>query len=66
MTRTTPTIRILTIIALFTGTVLVAGCSDPDRVTRTTTTDQTTTSAPMPMPMPAQSTTTTTTEQTRP
>ncbi|MEJ0068858.1 MAG: hypothetical protein WDO24_09170 [Pseudomonadota bacterium] len=53
--------RAFTAVALFAGTVLVAGCGGPDRVTKTTTTDEQTT-APAPV---TSSSTTTTTRQTQ-
>jgi hypothetical protein len=62
MTNTTPCFRLLTVVGLLTGTIPVAGCGSPDKITRTTTTEQTTT---MP-PVAASSTTTTTIQQTRP
>jgi outer membrane murein-binding lipoprotein Lpp len=64
MTSTTRTVRFLTLAALLTGTILVAGCGSSDKVTRTSTTETTTTTTP---PVAASSsTTTTTTQQTRP
>jgi outer membrane murein-binding lipoprotein Lpp len=63
MTNTTPRLRFLTVAALLTGTILVAGC-DSDKVTKTTTTEQTTST--LPPPVAASSMTTTTTRQTRP
>jgi len=53
-------LKILTAVTMLAGTALVAGCSSPDPVTRTTTTEQTTTVKPAPVT----STTTTTTQQT--
>jgi uncharacterized lipoprotein YajG len=58
---TTPSKTALS-LTLALGLALLAGCSSPERVTRTTTTERTTTSN-----VPADSsTTTTTTQQTRP
>jgi outer membrane murein-binding lipoprotein Lpp len=57
MPRTTVRFRILPLVALMTGAALLAGCSDNDKITKTTTTEQTTST----MPAPAQSSTTTTT-----
>jgi len=42
----TSCLRLLALTALLTGTVLAAGCSSPDKVTKTTTTEQTTTTSP--------------------
>jgi len=53
------TLRILTVGAMLTGTLLLADCGgSPERVTRTTTTEESTSVQPPPV-----STTTTTTEQ---
>jgi outer membrane murein-binding lipoprotein Lpp len=60
MSHTTSRLRVLTAIALFTSTVLVAGCGSPDKVTKTTTTEQTTATPPV-----TSSSTTTTTRQTQ-
>jgi hypothetical protein len=60
---TTPSLRFLTVAALLTGSVLLAGCSGPDRVSKTTTTEQTSTTTPPPV---VSSTTTTTVKQTSP
>jgi len=60
MIRTTSSLRLLTSVALFAGTMLVAGCGSPDKVTKTTTTEQTTSTMAPPV---ATSTTTTTTRQ---
>lgn len=46
MPRTTLPFRILPLVALMTGAALLAGCSDHDKITRTTTSEQTTTRAP--------------------
>lgn len=51
--------------ALFAGTALVAGCSSPEKVTKTTTTEQSTSVAPM-APTTTSTTTTTSTQQSRP
>jgi uncharacterized lipoprotein YajG len=61
MNRTTSRLRLLTAVALFASTVLMAGCSS-DKVTKTTTTEQTTATAPSPV---TTSTSTTTTRQTQ-
>jgi len=64
MTSMTPSLRLLTVLTLLTGTILVAGCSSPDKVTKTTTTtEQISTTTPPPV---VSSTTTTTVQQTRP
>lgn len=59
MTQPTSALRMLTVSALMTGTLLVAACGSPEHQSRTTTTEQTTTS----QPPPSVSTTTTTTDQ---
>jgi hypothetical protein len=60
MTRMTSTFRLLTLGALFGGTLLAAGCGGgPDKVTRSTTSEQITTTHPAPVTQ----TETTTTEQ---
>jgi outer membrane murein-binding lipoprotein Lpp len=61
MIRTTPSLRLLASVALFAGTILVAGCGSSDKVTKTTTSEQTTST----MPPPVTSSTTTTTRQTQ-
>jgi hypothetical protein len=60
MTTMISTLRIVTVGAMLTGTLLLADCGgSPERVTRTTTTEESRTV----QPPPAVSTTTTTTEQ---
>ena len=60
MIRKTPSLRLLTAVALLTGTAFVAtGCGSSERVTKTTT-EQTTISAPPPV-----SSTTTTIERSK-
>lgn len=59
MTSIASILRLLTVGAMFGGTLLTAGCGSPEPVTRTTTTQQTTTVQPPPVT----ETTTTTTHQ---
>jgi hypothetical protein len=67
MTNMTFRLRFLPVAALLAGTVLLAGCGGPDRVSKTTTTEQSTSMTPMPPPPPvSSSSSTTTTIQTRP
>lgn len=60
MTDMTLNVRSLIGIAVVAGTALVAGCSGPDKVTKTTTTEQSTTTSMAP---PTTTTTTTTSSQ---
>jgi hypothetical protein len=63
MTKPASILRTLTIGAVLTGTLVLAGCGgSPERETTTTTVERT---SAAPAPPPSVSTTTTTTEQVR-
>jgi uncharacterized lipoprotein YajG len=62
MTKTLPSLRLLTVLALLANTALLAGCGSSEKVTRTTT-EQTTTAQPPPV---TTQTTTTTVKQSQP